>query len=191
MYCKFIDNCLKFYGLGPCHYFSSPALSWSAMLEMTGVKLETISDIDMHLLIGKGLRVRISYIVKRYSRASNKYMNNYDPTKPSKYISHLDMNNVYGWAMRAYLPYGGFKLLENVDNFDVNSIREKSPIGYILEVDLKYPDKLHVLHNGYPLAPEKLAIPYEMLSYYCKEIADQYGIKVEKKAIPNLGKKAN
>ena len=76
---------------------------------------------------------------------------------------------------------------------DVNSIIEVSPIGYILEVDLEYPDELHVLHNDYPLAPEKLAIPYDMLSDYCKKIADEYEIKVGdvKKLIPNLGNKTN
>ena len=72
--------------------------------------------------------------------------------------------------MSQHLPYGGFKWLKNFDKFNVNSVCEKSPIGYILEVDLKYPDKLHKLHNGYSLAPEKLAIPYDMLSDYCKEI---------------------
>ena len=66
----------------------------------------------------------------------------------------------------------------NNNGFDVNSVSEKSPIGYILEVDLQYPDELHVLHNDYPLAPEKLAISYEMLSDYCNEIADKYEIKV-------------
>ena len=69
---------------------------------------------------------------------------------------------------RWYPSYGRFKGLKNADNFDANSISEKSPIGYILEVDLEYPDKLHVLHNNYPLAPDKLAIPYDMLSDYCK-----------------------
>ena len=88
------------------------------------------------------------------------------------------MNNLYGWGMSGYLPYVGFKWLKNVDNFDGNSISGNSPIGYILEVDLEYPDELHKLHNEYPLAPEKLAIPYEMLSDYCKKIADEYGIKV-------------
>ena len=63
------------------------------------------------------------------------------------------MNNLYGWAMSSYLPYSSFKWLKNTDNFGGNSISEKSPIGYILEVDLEYPDKLHVLHNNYPLVP--------------------------------------
>ena len=65
---KFIDTCLKFYGLGPCHYFSSPGLSWDAMLKMTGVRLEKILDIDMYLFIEKGLREGISYVAKRCSK---------------------------------------------------------------------------------------------------------------------------
>ena len=163
------------------------------MLKMTGVKLEKLSDIDMYLFVEKELRGGISYIAKRYAKANNKYMKNYDPTKPSIYISYLDMNNLYGWAMSGYLPYGGFKWLKNVDGFDVNSINKKSPIGYILEVDLEYPDELHELHNDYPLAPEKLAVSSDMLSKYCKKIADKYEIKVGdvKKLIPNLGNKTN
>ena len=61
------------------------------------------------------------------------------------------MNNLYGWAMSGYLLYGGFEWLKNVDAFDVNSISEKSPIGYFLEVDLEYLNELHALHNDYPL----------------------------------------
>ena len=102
----------------------------------------------MYLFIEKGLRGRISYICKRYSKANNKCMKNYDPTRLSKYIVHLHANNLCGmsgkngWEMSGYLPYGGFKWLKNVVNFDVNSISEKSPIGYVLEVDLEYPAEL-------------------------------------------------
>ena len=53
-------------------------------------------------------------------------------------------------------------MVKNVDGFGINSISEKSSIGYNLEVGLEYPDELHLLHNDYPLAPEKLAIPYDM-----------------------------
>ena len=80
--------------------------------------------------------------------------------------------------MSRYLPYGRFKWLKNADNFDASSISEKSPVGYILKVDLEHLDELYVLHNDHPLAPEKLAIPYDILSDYCKKIADKYGIKV-------------
>ena len=126
---KFIDTCLKFYGLDPCHYFSSPGLNWDVMLKMTGARLENIVDIFMYLFIEKGLRGGISYIAKRYSKANNKCMKNYDPKKPSKFVTYLDMNNLCGWAMSDYLPSGGFKRLKTVEKFDVNSISENNPIG--------------------------------------------------------------
>ena len=163
------------------------------MLKMTDIKLEKISDIDKYLSIGKGLRGGISYIAKRYAKANNKYMNDYDPKKPSTFISYLDMNNLYGWAMSEYLLYERFKWLQNVDEFDMMSISEKNPIGYLLKVELKYPDELHELHIDYPLAPEKLAVSSDMLSKYCKKIADKYVIKIGdvKKLIPNLSNKIN
>ena len=98
--------------LYPCHYFSSPELSWDAMLKMTGVKLVKISDIKKYLFIEKGLRGGISYIAKRRAKANNKYMNDFDHKKPSTFIH--DMNNLYSWAMREYLPYEGFELLRRL-----------------------------------------------------------------------------
>ena len=120
-------------------------------------------------------------------------MKSYAPTKASIYISYIDMNNFYGRAMSSYLPYGGFKWSRNADNFDVNAISKNSSIEYILNVDLKYPDELHVLQSDYPLAPEKRAITYDILSNYCKRIADEDEIKVGEvmKLIPNLGNKTN
>ena len=77
------------------------------------------------------------------------------------------MNNLYRWAMSEYLYYGGFRSLKNVDGFDLNSISEKSPVEYILEVDPEYLDKLHELYNYYPSATEKLGVSSDMLSKYC------------------------
>ena len=103
------------------------------------------------------------------------------------------MNNLNGWAMSEYLSCGRFKWLKNIDKFDVMSINDKSSIGYFSEVDLEYPDELHELHNNFPLAPERLAVFSDMLSNYCKKIADKYEIKVGdvKKLISNLGNKTN
>ena len=78
---KVIDMCLKFYGLDFCHYFSSPGLSCNAMLKMTAVKLEKISDFDKYLFVEKGLRGGISYIAERYAQANNEYTNDYDLKK--------------------------------------------------------------------------------------------------------------
>ena len=83
---KFTSESLKFDKLDPSHYFSSPGLSSDAMLKMTGLKLELISDKDKYLFIEQGLRGGISYICKRFSEANNKCMKNYDPTKESKFI---------------------------------------------------------------------------------------------------------
>ena len=88
------------------------------------------------------------------------------------------MYNLCGWAMSEYLPYEGFKWLKNVDEFDVMSFSEKSSIGYFLEVDYEFSDELHELHNDYPLTPKKLAASSDILSNYCKKIADKYEIKV-------------
>ena len=143
------------------------------------------------MFIEKGTGGGVSYITERYAKASNKYMSDYDPNKPSALINYLDKNNLYGWEMSEYLPYEEFEWLKNVDELDVMSINEKSDVGYILEVDLKYSDKLHELHNDYLLAPEKLVVTIDMLSKYCKSIADECDIKFGdvKTLIPNLGNK--
>ena len=92
---------------------------------------------------------------------------------------------------KEYFPYEKFEWLKNVDELDVKSVNKKSDVGYFLEVDLEYLNELHELHNGYPLASEKLAVSNDMLSIYCKNIDDEYDIKLGdvKKLIPKLGNK--
>ena len=185
---NFRKTCLQYYKLDPCHYFSSPGLSWDAMLKMTKVKLELITDIDMFQFIEKGLRGGTSYIANRFSEANNKYMENFNESKPSKYIMYLDANNLYGWAMSQYLPTGKFKWLTKGDLADY---RENSDEGIILEVDLDYPEELHDLHNDYPLAPEKLKVNKNMLSEYCQKISEKFNISSGQvhKLITTLNKK--
>ena len=93
---KFIDTCLKYYEIDPCHYFNSSGLHWNAMLKMTAVKLKKMSDTHKYSFIEKGLREGISYIAKRYAKAYNEYMNDHDSKKPSKFITYRDINNFYG-----------------------------------------------------------------------------------------------
>ena len=174
---NFRDICLKNYGLDPVYYYTAPGLAWDACLKMTNINLELLSNIDMLLMIEKGIRGGISIISNRYGKANNKYMKNFNKTELSKFLIYLDANNLYGWAMSQKLPTNGFKWLTNKEianlyNNQIVQVWEKTPC--ILEVDLEYPEELHDLHNDYPLCPERLE---------CDN-----GVK---KLIPNLGDKNN
>ncbi len=149
---EFRKTCKKTYGLDTLHYYTSPGLAWDAMLKYTGVELDLISDQDMYLMIESGIRGGVSSIMKRYSKANHKYLDDYDPKKPSKHILYLDANNLYGWAMSKPQPYKNFKWM----NADELKNWESKPC--FLEVDLEYPKELHDLHNEYLLAPERLLI---------------------------------
>ena len=185
---NFRKTCLTYYKLDPLHYITSPGLAWDAMLKMTKINLELITDIDMQLFIEKGMRGGISYIAHRHAEANNKYTRNYDPDKPSSYIMYLDANNLYGWAMSQPLPYGNFQWVE-ADSV----IPKKKGIGHIYEVDLEYPKELHDLHNDYPCAAEKLKVTDDMLSDYCREIKNKFNISSGNvhKLIPTLRDKKN
>ena len=187
---NFRKACQQYYELDPAHYFTTPGLSWDAMLKMTKTKLELMSDVDMFIFIEKGMRGGISYIANRYGKANNKYMKNFNPEEVSKYVMYLDANNLYGWAMSQYLPTGGFKWLTE-EEVDLSKFDYESEKGLILEVDLEYPEELHNLHNDYPLAAEKIKVTEDMLSPYCREIAEKFKVKVGlvEKLVPTLSKK--
>ena len=153
----FINVCLKKYGLDPSHYLTAPSLSMDAMLKMTEIELELLTDVDMHLFLEKGIRGGISTVTGRYSKANNPYMEDYDPKKETAYIQYLDANNLYGWAMSRYLPVGNFKWLPE-DNIKYYMKIPSNISSCTLEVNLEYPKELHDLHNDYPLAPENIEI---------------------------------
>ena len=119
---KVISTCVKYYSLDPCHYFSAPGLSWDAILKMTTVELERISDPDKYML-----------------------------------FDYLDLNNNMDmqWVnIYHMLILNGLKI-DKIKQKLMN-IKSNSSTGYILEVDLEYPQELHDIHNDYALAPEKL-----------------------------------
>ena len=154
---KFRDVCMKNYKLDPVWYFTSPGLAWDAALKLTKVKLELISDYDMLLMIQQGIRGGVSTISNRFAHANNKYMGeSFDNSKPPSYISYLDANNLYGWAMSKPLATDGFKWMSEEELDDWKNISAEEERGCILEVDLEYPKDLHDLHNDYPLASENI-----------------------------------
>ena len=75
---NFRKTCMQYYKLDPCHYFTNPGLSWDAMLKMTNIKLELMTDVDMFQFIEKGMHGGVSYIANRYGKANNKYMKEYN-----------------------------------------------------------------------------------------------------------------
>src|SRR5277367_5195107 len=132
VYENFRKTCLAYYGLDPCHYFSSPGLAWDSCLKMSEIELELISDVDIYNFIEKGLRGGVSIITHRKATANNKYMEKYKKSKPSTYIPYLDANNLYGWAMKQYLPYGGFEWIKP-DEFHLENVKNDSEIGHIMD----------------------------------------------------------
>ncbi|XP_066905881.1 uncharacterized protein [Halyomorpha halys] len=153
---NFRDTCIKAYKLDPSWYFTAPGLSWDAMLKITKIELDLLNDYDMILMLEKGIRGGISQSIKRYAKANNKYMKNYNSKEETSYLEYLDANNLYGWAMSQYLPYGGFEWLNNnyFNDKKIKEIPDNYKFGYIFEVDLEYPKELHDLHKDLPLAPE-------------------------------------
>ena len=150
---NFRDVCMKNYQLDPAWYYTAPGLAWDAALKKTGVELELLSDIDMLLMFEKGIRGGISMISNRHGKANNSYMGDeYDDKRATKYITYLDANNLYGWAMCKPLPTRDFKWM---DDDELTSWKKHA---CLLEVDLEYPKELHDLHNDYPLAPERLVL---------------------------------
>ena len=150
---NFRNICLENYELDPAHYYTAPGLAWDAVLKVTGVNLELLSDIDMLLMVEKGIRGGVSMISNRYGKANNKYMGDkFNSNEPSKYIQYLDANNLYDWAMSKSLPTHGFKWMKT------NELETWELYPCILEVDLEYPKGCHNLHSDYPLAPEQIEV---------------------------------
>ena len=158
---SFRNTCLKVYELDPAHFLSLPGLAWQACLKKTNVKLELLTDYDMLLMVEEGIRGGICHSIQRYAKANNKYMKNYDENEKSSYIQYLDANNLYGWEMSQKLPVNYFKWIEDTSEINEEFIKnyyENNDQGYILEVDVKYPRKLHDIHSDLLFLPKRMKI---------------------------------
>ena len=179
---NFRKACLKHYKLDPAHYYTSPGLSWDALLKYTGVNLKLLTDVNKHLFVERGLRGGISMVSRRFCKANNPHLCGYNPQEETSYIMYYDANNLYGWAMSQPLPVGNFAWCFIFPTLhQIRRWRPNRKIGYILEVDLEYPEELHDEHNAYPLAPEKRVVPKEWMSPYQRAlVAGQPEDKTEK-----------
>ena len=151
---NFRNTCIKVYELDSAHFLSLPGLAWQACLKKTNIKLEL-------LMVEEGIRGGICHSIHRHVRSNNKYMKNYDENEESSYIQYLDANNLYGWTISQKLPVNGFKWINDVSEINEEFIKnydENNYKGYILEVDVKYPRKLHDLHSDLPFLPRRMKI---------------------------------
>ena len=154
----FRDTCLRHYSLDPAHFYTSPGLAWKACLKHTGIKLELLTNPDMLLMFQWGIRGGITQAVRKYASANNKYMGDrFDPKSERSYLHFLDANNLCGWAMSEPLPTGGFKWVD-VNPNEIRELATRTDKGYILEVDVSYPNELHNPHNDLQFMCERMEI---------------------------------
>ena len=158
---NFRNTRLKVYELDPAHFLSLPGLAWQACLKKTNVELELLTDYDMLLMVEEGIRGGICHSIHRHAKANNKYMKNYDESKESSYTQYLDANHLYDWAMSQKLLVNDFKWIEHTSKINeefTKNYDENNDKGYILEVDIKYPKRLHKLHSDLPFLPKRMKI---------------------------------
>ena len=156
----FRKMCLRQYGLVPAHFYTSPDLSWDALLKKTGVELELLTHYDQPLFIEMGMRGDISMVSKRHAKANNPLVYGYNQEKPSSHILYLDANNLYGWAISQPLSTGASRWEEDCQQLakTIADHQANDPEGYKFDVDLEYPEDLHNAHNAYPLGPESILV---------------------------------
>ncbi|XP_026819595.2 uncharacterized protein LOC113558329 [Rhopalosiphum maidis] len=132
---NFRDVCMRAYNLDAAHYYTAPGLSFDAMLKFTSQKLQLLHDYDMLLMFENGIRGGLVQTSKRYAKANNEKTPGYDEVKEKSWIIYQDCNNLYGWAMSQYMPYGGFNWVEPTLN-GLDDLEDTSAIRRVYEVDV-------------------------------------------------------
>ena len=157
---KFIKISVEEYGINPLYCVSLPGYTWQCGMKYTDIKLQTLQDKDMILLLENNIRGGISSIMGHRYMKSNE----------NKKILYFDANNLYGHSMSEPLPYDEIKFDKNIELEDILNTPDDSDIGYFIEVDLKYPDNIKQKTKNFPFAPENKKINPDNFNDYMNEI---------------------
>ncbi|GBB95615.1 hypothetical protein RclHR1_25780001 [Rhizophagus clarus] len=173
------------------------------MLKKTGVKIELFTDMSIHDFIEKAKRDGISKACKRYFKANNPKMGQaFNPSKPTSWISYVDANNLYGWAMSQFLPIGNYqweasweyllknpamqkKYLEKILKTKANALRR-----YFLNIKSHFPLKTHDYLRDLPPAVKNVAVGKDWFSPYNEELVNNLDggcFSKTEKLVPHLG----
>ena len=123
------------------------------------IRLELLTDNNMLLMVKEGIRGGICHAILWYAKSNNKYMKDYNKGEEESFLQYDDANSLYGFAMSEPLPVNRFEWMEDLSKIDEDFIKNyDSDKGYILEVDVEYPENLYDLHSDLPFLPEKMKI---------------------------------
>ena len=126
---NFRNMCLKMYELDPAGILSAPGLLRQTALKKTKVKLDLLTDVNMLLMVEKGIRGGICHSICRYAKANEECMKDtHEKNKESSYIQYWVVNNLYGWVMFQKLPVNNFEWIEDTSQFNedfIKNIRKK------------------------------------------------------------------
>jgi len=158
---NFWDTCFAIYKIDPAHCYSAPSLSYNPMLKTIKRPLPLLTDYDMYMFVESGIRGGYCNVSKRHVKANNRYMgDDFDSTQPEKYLLYLDANNLYGHSMSEALPYGDYQWMSEWEFVSFEQCISRIPAndnkGYIVEVDLEIPPKLHSKFEDFTICPERL-----------------------------------
>lgn len=192
---SFRSALLKTHGLDVAHYLTLPSFSFDCCLKHTKVELELLTDIDMMMFFERAVRGGLVQVSSRRAVANNPLVKNYNPDKEKNWIVYLDCNSLYPTVMVEPLPVSGFEFLDDISNFDVMKIPEKSDVGYLIECTVFYPPEIHDKQNDYSMLPIKMKPPNSkqekllatllrkenyVLHYRNLQLAIKHGIILEK-----------
>ena len=136
-------------------FLSAPELAWQAAFKNTKVKSDLLADINILLMVEKGIREEIYHSVYQYAKANSKYMKDYDKNKESPYIQYWDVNNIYGWVISQKLPVNKFEWIDDTSQFNEDFIKncnKESDKVY----DVQYLEQIHDLHSDLSFLPETI-----------------------------------